>query len=117
MSVEKYLTGKVVDLGGKQNPNVHMILADTGESVRVDATEPQLAAEKQNQLYKDVTIRVQGEQHLHTKALRNLRLIQFTPQTTEVDEQALASLWEKGVKAWRGVKFATGWVEGLRGNQ
>jgi hypothetical protein len=117
MSVEKYLTGKVVDLGGKQNPNVHLILADTGESVRVDATEPQLAAEKQNQLYKDVTLRVQGEQHLHTKALRNLRLIQFSNQTTEVDEQALASLWEKGVKAWRDVKSATGWVEALRGNQ
>ena len=74
VSVEKYLTGKVVDLGGKQKPNVHLILADTGESMRVDATEQQLAAEKQNQLYKDVTLRVQGEQHLHTKALRNLRL-------------------------------------------
>ena len=73
VSVEKYLTGKVVDLGGKQMPNVHLVLADTGESMRVVATEQQLAAEKQKQLYKDVTLRVQGEQHLHTKALRNLR--------------------------------------------
>lgn len=117
VSVEKHLTGKVVDLGGKQDPNVHLVLAESGESVRVDATEQQLAAEKENQLYKEVTLRVQGEQHLRTKALRNLRLIQFSPQTTEVDEQALASLWEKGRKAWKDVRSAAGWVEELRGNQ
>jgi hypothetical protein len=117
VSVEKHLTGKVVDLGGKQDPNVHLVLADSGESVRVGATEQQLAAEKENQLYKEVTLRVQGEQHLRTKALRNLRLIQFSPQTTDIDEQALASLWEKGRKAWKDVKSAAGWVEALRGNQ
>src|ERR1035441_2437462 len=117
VSVEKHLTGKVVDIGGKQDRNVHLVLADTGESVRVGATEQQLAAEKENQLYKDVTLRVQGEQHLRTKALRNLRLIQFSPQTTDVDEQALASLWKKGREAWKEVKSAAGWVESLRGNK
>jgi hypothetical protein len=85
--------------------------------MRVGATEQQLAAEKENQLYKDVTLRVQGEQHLRTKALRNLRLIQFSPQTTEVDEQALASLWKKGREAWKEVRSAAGWVESLRGNK
>lgn len=117
VSVEKHLTGKVVDLGGKQDPNVHLVLADTGDSVRVGATEQQLAAEKENQLYKEVTLRVQGEQHLKTKTLRNLRLIQFSSQTTEVDEEALASLWQKGRTAWKDVQSAAGWVETLRGNK
>jgi hypothetical protein len=116
IAMEKYLTGKVVNAGGKQDPNVHLVLADTGQSVRVDATEQQLAAEKQNQLYKDVTLRVQAEQHLRTKALRNLRLIQFSPQATEADEEALASLWDRGRKAWKDVTSPTGWVEALRGN-
>jgi hypothetical protein len=115
--VEKHLAGKVVDLGGKQDPNVHLVLAETGESVRVAATEQQLGAEKENQLYKDVYLRVQGEQHLQSKALRNLQLIQFEHQSTEVDEQALLSLWEKGRKAWKDVKSASRWVEALRGNQ
>jgi hypothetical protein len=53
---------------------------------------------------------------LRTKELRNLRLIQFSPQTTEVDEQSLASLWQKGREAWKEVKSAAGWVESLRGN-
>lgn len=115
-AVEKYLIGRVVNAGGKQDPNVHLVLADTGQSVRVDATEQQLAAEEQNQLYKDVTLRVQAEQHLRTKALRNLRLIAFSPQTTEVDEEALAALWTKGRKAWKDVTSPNGWVEALRGN-
>ena len=116
VSVEKYLTGKIVDAGGKQSPNIHLELADSGETATVNATEQQLGAEKENLLYKTVSIRVQAEQHLRTKALRNIRLIQFLPQTGEVDEQALAALWQKGRTAWRGVESAAGWVEALRGN-
>lgn len=117
VSVEKHLAGKVVDLGGKQDPNVHLVLAESGKSVKVSATEQQLAAEKGNQLYKLVTLHVSGEQHLQTKELRNLQLIQFIPLTTEVDEQALASLWAKGRTAWKDVTSAAGWVESLRGNR
>ncbi len=115
--VEKYLAGRVVNAGGKQDPNVHLVLAESGESIRVSATEQQLGAEKENQLYKEVTLRVQAEQHLRTKALRNIRLIQFSPQTAEVDEQALESLWRKGREAWKGVTSAAGWVEAMRGNR
>ena len=117
VSVEKYLTGKVVNAGGKQDPNVHLVLTDSGESVRVNATEQQLGAEKENQLYKDVTLHVQAEQHLRTKALRNIRLIQFLPQASETDERALAELWQKGREAWKDVKSAAGWVEEMRGNR
>jgi len=116
VNVEKNITGKVVDLGGKQNPNVHLVAIDSGESLRVSATEQQLGAEPENQLYKEVTLQVQAQQHLRTKALRNLRLIRFLPQSTDVDEDALARLWQKGREAWKNVKSATGWVEELRGN-
>ncbi len=117
VSVEKYLAGKVVNAGGKQDPNVHLVLGETGESVRVSATEQQLGGEKENQLYKEVTLRVQAEQHLRTKALRNIRLLQFTPRATEADEQALTSLWEKGRGAWKGIASASDWVEEMRGNR
>ena len=116
VSVEKYLTGKVVNAGGKR-PNIHLLIAGSDETLRVSATEQQLGAEKENQLYKEVTLQVQAEQNLNTKQLRAIRLIQFLPHTAEVDEQALATLWEKGRNAWRNVQSATGWVETLRGNQ
>jgi len=117
VSVEKYLAGRVVNAGGKQDPNVHLVLTDSGESMRVSATEQQLGAEKENQLYKDVTLRVQAEQHVRTKALRNIRLIQFLAQASEADERTLDNLWQKGREAWRDVTSAAGWVESLRGNK
>lgn len=117
VSVEKYLAGKVVNAGGKQDPNVHLVLADSGESVLISATEQQLGAEKENQLYKDVTLRVQAKQHVRTKVLRDIRLIQFLAQASEADERALANLWQKGREAWRDVTLAAGWVESLRGNK
>jgi hypothetical protein len=116
VAVEKYLTGKVVDAGGKQDPNIHLMLPGSGEEQIVQATEQQLADEKENQLYKNVTLRVQAEQHLRTKALRNVRLVQFAPSDTEIDEEALQSLWAKGREAWKDVRSAQDWVESLRGN-
>jgi hypothetical protein len=117
VNVEKYITGRVVDLGGKQNPNVHVVLSGNGESIQVNATEEQLAAEKENQLYKDVVLRVEAQQHLRTKALRKLRLIEFLPHSVQSDDDGLAKLWDKGREAWRDVPSASEWVESLRGNK
>ena len=55
-------------------------------------------------------------QHPRTKALSDVRTIQYPPSTNEVDERALENLWEKGRVAWRDVPSATDWVESLRGN-
>jgi hypothetical protein len=117
VSVEKYLTGKVYDIGGKQNPNVHVILSDSGNDMVIQATEQQLGGERENQLYKEVTLHVQAEQHLRTKVLRNIRLLEFLPQAADVDENALQLLWEKGREAWKDVDSPTDWLEKLRGNR
>lgn len=115
VEVEKYLVGKVVDLGGKQDPNVHLVVEGTGESLRIGASEAQLVAEETNQLYRQRTLRIRAEQHLQSRALRNLRLLQFLPVSEEPDEAALAELWRKGGAAWKGVPSAARWVEELRG--
>lgn len=116
VGVEKYLTGKVVNAGGKQDPNIHLVLLDTAVTLRIDASEQQLEAEKENRLYKTLTLRVQAEQHLRTSALRNVRLIEFLRQTSEADESALQALWHKGATAWRDVPSPSSWVDALRGN-
>lgn len=115
VNVEKYFTGKIFNAGGKQEPNVHVQL-DNGEILRIDATEQQLSAKKDNVLFKTLTLRVRAEQHLRTHSLRKLQLIEFVPLATEVDEEALATLWKKGADAWKDVPSATEWVEKLRGN-
>lgn len=116
VAVEKYLTGKVVNAGGKHDPNIHLVLVESGATVHVDASEQQLESEQENRLYKTLTLRVQAEQHLRTGALRHARLVEFLRQTGEADESALQSLWRKGAEAWRDVPSASGWVDALRGN-
>jgi hypothetical protein len=115
VNIEKYFTGRLYNAGGKQEPNVHLDLGE-GRTICVDATEKQLSGFKENLLFKAVTLRVRAEEHLHTKALRNLQLIEFLPLSTEVDEEALAAMWTKGAEAWKDVESATEWVEKLRGN-
>jgi len=116
VSVEKYVTGKVIDAGGKNAPNIHLILLESGKGLKIDATEQQLAGERDNPLYKLLTLRVQGEQHLRTRDLRNLKLLEFHAPSGQADDGVLQNLWNKGREAWRSVPSATQWVETLRGN-
>jgi hypothetical protein len=115
VAIEKYISGRVVDQGGKKKPNVHLVLED-GSSLKVSATEALLAAEKDNHLYQEMTLRVEAEEHLQTGALRNIRLLEFQKQETEIDEEALEKLWKRGTEAWSSVKDSVKWVEELRGH-
>lgn len=108
---EKYITGRVVDLGGKTIPNVHLVLA-SGHSVKIDATEAQL--EGADYLYKEMTLNVSVKEHIHTGEIRQARLIDVLKPLKEVDEDKLKTLWRKGKEAWAGISSPTEWVEQLR---
>ena len=108
---EKYLIGRVVDLGGKTKPNVHLELP-SGKSVKIEASESQL--EGADYLYKTVTLNVNAMEHIHTGALHDLRLISVVRPSKVIDEEKLKSLWQKGREAWVGITNPTEWVEKLR---
>lgn len=108
---EKYLTGRVVDLGGKTKPNVHLVLP-SGESVKIDATEDQL--EGADYLYKSMTLNVSVKEHIRTGEIRQARLIDVVKPLGEVDEDKLKALWRKGKEAWADISSPTEWVEQLR---
>jgi hypothetical protein len=108
---EKYLSGRVVDLGGKTKPNIHLVLP-SGESVKVDASESQL--EGADYLYKAITLNVNAMEHIRTGELRDLRLIDVVRPSTEIDEDKLKALWKKGRSAWAEITSPTEWVERLR---
>lgn len=108
---EKYLTGRVVDLGGKTKPNVHLVLA-SGDSVKIEATEAQL--EGADYLYKKMTLNVSVREHIRTGEIRQARLIDVVKPLKDVDEDKLKALWRKGKEAWAGINSPTEWVEKLR---
>lgn len=115
VAVEKYLTGRVVDLGGKTKANVHLALPD-GRGLVVEASEEILSAEEENHLYRDMTLRVIGEENLYNGEMRGLRLLEFVASTREIDSDVLTRLWERGREAWAGVEDPSAWVEELRGH-
>jgi len=111
VNTEKYLRGRVVDLGGKTKPNIHLVLP-SGESIKIDASEAQL--EGANYLYKSVTLHVQAKEHIHSGNLKDARLIDALHLSRDIDETKLNTLWQHGRKAWADIRSPTDWVEQLR---
>lgn len=109
---EKYLRGKVVDLGGKNVANIHMVVPGVPGVVVVDASEDELRGA--DYLYKEVTLGVRGLEHIRTGELKDLRLTEVHPTPEKIDEEKLQELWSAGKDAWSDVKNSSTWVEEMR---
>lgn len=114
--VEKYLHGRVVDLGGETKPNVHFKL-DDGTTLTIDSTQALLANEKRNWVYQSVLLHITAEENLRTGKLRNPRLLAFEPYEPYYDQDEFDRMVERGTKAWADVKDASSWVDELRGGK
>lgn len=114
VSVEKYLHGKVMNWGGKTNPNVHLDVG-AGKQLTIAATQQLLADEDKNRLYRSALLHVRGEENLRTGELRNLILLAFEADHPAYDEEEFQQMVRKGTAAWADVPNATQWVESLRG--
>ena len=112
---ERYLLGKVMDMGGQPAANLHLQLAD-GRTVTVDATQEQLAARREDRLHDEALLRVEVEEDLRTGQLRNARLIHFTPYRPRFDREAFDEMVRKGTRAWKGVDNPAAWVREQRGD-
>jgi len=114
--VEKYLHGKVVDIGGKTKANVHLELED-GNTLTIAATQEKLARGEQNRLYRPALLHIIAEENLMTGELRNYELLGFSDYQPSYDEGEFNLMVERGTKAWADVHDATSWLENLRGYQ
>jgi len=112
---EKYLYGKVVDIGGKTKPNVHLEL-ENGILLTIAATQSDLAQGEQNRLYRPALLHITAEENLITGELRNYKLLEFDDYQPSYDETEFKLMVERGTKAWADVPDATEWLETLRGN-
>lgn len=115
VTVEKYVYGRIFDLGGKNVANVHLDL-DTGTTIKVGAETKLLVEDKTNRLYRNQLVRISAEQNIRTKKLRNEKLISFENYSPHFDEDEFASFTEKGTVAWKSVSDPSQWIEELRGN-
>lgn len=115
VQTDTYLYGHVYDMGGKNQPNVHLVLQN-GDSVKVSTDVETLAQDNDNRLYKDQLVHIAAEQNLNTKKLRNESLIAFENYNPHFDEAEFLEIVEQVDSAWSDVSDSLKWLETLRGN-
>ena len=113
--VERYVQGEVFELGGLNNVNVHLRLAD-GSTLLVSAARALLSSDPKNRLFKQALVRIVADYNVQTREHRNAQLLGFEPQDNSLDEKALVRMLERGRRAWADVPSASAWVEDIRGN-
>jgi hypothetical protein len=114
--VEKYLHGKVVDMGGKTKANVHLEL-ENGATIRISSSQELLAIGDQNRLYREALLHVTAEENLLTGELRNMRLIGFETHHPRYDEVEFNNMVKDGTRAWEDISDPESWIEMLRGGR
>lgn len=117
VETEKYLTGKVLDIGGKAAANVHLDIEGFRRPLVISSSEEYLRSWKENVLYHTIQVRVAAEQNLKTRELRNARLLGFEGKVAVYNEGELTRAIEKGTKAWADVENITQWVAEQRGDE
>ncbi|MFA5263797.1 MAG: hypothetical protein WC378_08205 [Opitutaceae bacterium] len=115
VQVERYLIGEIIDWGGAQNPNVHLRLRNTKDTVIIDATEDQIRGQRENLVFHKALIHVAAKQNPKTGELKDYRLIDLRAYGPKADDAGLQTLFDKGAKAWSDVSSSGAWVEELRG--
>lgn len=117
VETEKYLTGRIQDMGGKTAANVHLEVKGMPKLLKLDSSENYLRSQTENMLYHDVQVRVLAEQNVQSKELRNVRLIEFAGKAPSYDEEELNKAIEKGTRAWADVEDITRWIAEQRGEE
>ena len=115
VSIEKYVSGQIVDMGGQQKANVHIRLGRRGKTLIVAASQHVLRDLADNRLYHSAVLHIQAEQHFTSGELRNVRLLSFVDYQPRYDEESLNRFAAAGAKAWSDVPDAAQWVREQRG--
>lgn len=113
ISVELLLLGEVQEAGGRKT-NIHVRLRDRDQSVIV-ALDWNVLKREAYPFTGEKLLRVSAERNERTKALRNLRLVEFVSYRPEFDETEFARMTEAGTQAWQDVPNAAAWVREQRG--
>lgn len=115
VQTDTYLYGNIYDMGGKNQPNVHLMLQN-GDSVKVSTDIETLTQDDDNRLYKDQLVHISAEQNLNTKKLRNESLVSFENYNPHFDEEEFLKTVEQVDSAWSDIPDSLQWLETLRGN-
>ena len=116
VDAEFYFYGKVIDAGGKDKANIHLVTADNG-TIKIATPINFLENYKTNILYRTFGIRATGKQHsesgeIDKNSLKFVELIDYQPM---YDEQYLLGLRTSAKKSWLSSVNPEEWLKSIRG--
>ena len=85
VTVERYVQGEVVEIGGQRNVNAHLRLPD-GTLLAVESERAVFRDDKVNRLYKIAMVRITADYNVVTRKYRGAKLLAFEEHHNEVDE-------------------------------
>lgn len=116
VDAEFYFYGKVIDAGGKDKANIHLVTADTG-TIRIATPINFLEGYETNILYRTFGIRALGKQHSETGEIdkNSLKFIELIDYQPKYDEQYLMGLRASAKKSWLSSINPDEWLKQIRG--
>jgi hypothetical protein len=115
VAVEKYIFGRIVDIGGTTEANVDLVLEGSGQRIKAVSTEYYLRDRKPNCIHHRVQLQIAGQENVKSGELKDVRLLALVGEGPSYDEAELEALIEKGTQAWQNVGDVTAWVREQRG--
>lgn len=113
---EFYFYGVLVNAGGKDKTNIHLLTKDNG--LLTIATEKEFLQNlEENVLYKHFMVRAVGRQNIVSGELdtSSLHLLELSNYDPTYNKQYLDNLIKKASPKWAGVVDADKWVSEIRG--
>ncbi|MVW80203.1 hypothetical protein [Bordetella sp. 02P26C-1] len=114
VTVERYIKGEILDLGGVTDSNAHIKLPD-GQKLTIKTDRELIRSEPRNLVYREVHLRIRAKLDLDTQKLSDPELISFVDYEPKFDPNRFAEAVRKGREAWRDVGDPAEWVRSIRG--
>lgn len=113
---ELYITGEIVDIGGKKNPNVHIDTEEFG-TLTVTANRVMLGEDDKNRLYKEQQLRIRIKRNLQTGAFQkgSAELIEFIDFKEESPDEYLDRLIAESKAFMDQIEDPDQWLKSIRG--
>lgn len=115
--VERFVTGTVENVGGKQKANLHITVPGEKNLLVINSSKEMLRGF--DKVYDEVTLKISYEYHHRTLEKRNFRLEQIIstkPVFTREERAArLKKVAEEGRRIWADVPDHNAWLRDLRG--
>lgn len=113
---EFYFYGLLVNAGGKEKSNIHILTKDKGLLI-INTEKKYLQEITDNVLYKYFSVRAKGRQNINSGEIdsSSLQLLELNLYNPSFNEEYISSLVRKATPFWKDIDDIDNWISNIRG--